>query len=195
VAKNHNFGQILTFCGLLYRPPFTDVGQIWCAKADPRFALTCQISSECVNCVGFRWPKIHNLGQILTFWGFLYRPPFTAECQIWYAIADARYTLKLTCQISPRLVYSVALCWRKTLNFCHFYTSAFCVVAKWQQFDKVEHGCTATNLPLSNGIKIVSVLQRLHGEIGRTISDVQKCDEETNRQTKRLNVFGHPGGG
>jgi len=33
VAKNHNFWQIWTFWGLLYRPPFTDHGQIWCATA------------------------------------------------------------------------------------------------------------------------------------------------------------------
>ena len=39
-----------------------------------------------------------------------------------------------------------------------------------------------TNVPLSNGIKIVSVLQRLHGEIGRTNSDVQKRDGQTDRQ-------------
>ena len=49
-----------------------------------------------------------------------------------------------------------------------------------------------TNLPLSNGIKIVSVLQRLHDEIGRTISDVQKPDRQTDKKTQR---FGHPGGG
>ena len=67
--------------------------------------------------------------------------------------------------------------------FVIFWTSAFSVVANWQQSDKVEHGCTTTDLPLSNGIKIVSVLQRLHGEIGRTISDVQKRDEQTNKQT------------
>ena len=66
-----------------------------------------------------------------------------------------------------------------------FWTSAFSGVDSWQQSDKVEHGCTTTNLPLSNCIKIVSVLQRLHGEIGRTISDVQKRDEQTNRQTDR----------
>jgi len=59
-------------------------------------------------------------------------------------------------------------------------------VVNWQQSEKVEHGCTTTNLPLPNGIKIVSVLQRLQGEIGRTISDVQKCDEQTNRQTDKL---------
>jgi len=50
---------------------------------------------------------------------------------------------------------------------------------------------TTTNLPLSNGIKIVSVLHRLHVEIGRTNSDVQKRDGQTD---KKRNVFGHPGG-
>jgi len=55
-------------------------------------------------------------------------------------------------------------------------------------------------LPLSNGIKIVSVLQRLHGEIGRTNSDVQKRGKQTNKQInrqtdKRLNIFGRTGGG
>jgi len=54
--------------------------------------------------------------------------------------------------------------------FAVFWTSAFSDVVDWQQSEKVEHGCTTTNLPLSNGINIVSVLQRLHGEIGRTIS-------------------------
>ena len=43
-----------------------------------------------------------------------------------------------------------------------------------------------TNLPLPNGIKIVSVLERLHGEIRRTISDVQKRDRQTNKQTGKL---------
>jgi len=50
--------------------------------------------------------------------------------------------------------------------------------------EKVEHG-----------IKIVSLFQRLHGKMGRTISDVQKRDEQTNKQTKKTQVFGHPGGG
>jgi len=66
-----------------------------------------------------------------------------------------------------------------------FWTLAFSVVATWQQSDKVEHGRTTTNLPSPNGIKIVSVLQRLHGEIGRTNSDVQKRDAQTNKQTNR----------
>jgi len=71
---------------------------------------------------------------------------------------------------------------KKIPIFAIFWTSAFSGVANWQQSEKVEHGCTSTNLPLSNGI--VSVLQRLHGKIGRTISDVQKHDEQTNKQTK-----------
>jgi len=79
--------------------------------------------------------------------------------------------------------------------FAVFWTSTFSDVANWQQSEKVEHRCTTTNLPLCNGIKIVSVRQRLHDEIGRTISDVQKRDEQTDKQTKKLNVFGcHDGG-
>ena len=102
------------------------------------------------------------------FLGVLYRPPLTDEGQIWCAIADPQYML--TCQISSGSVYSVALHWRKTPIFAVFWTLAFSVVANWPHSDKVEHGCTTTNVPLPNGIKIVSVLQRLHGEIGRTIS-------------------------
>jgi len=70
--------------------------------------------------------------------------------------------------------------------FAVFWTSAFSGVAKSQQSETVGHGCTITaNLPLPNGIKIVFVLQRLHGEIGRTISDVQKRDGQTEKKTDR----------
>jgi len=132
----------------------------------------------------------NNFGQILTFWGLLYQPPFTDESQIWCATAHPRCTL--TCQILSRSVYSVALWRRKTPIFAVFWTSAFSGVANWQQSEKVEHGCTTTNLPLSKGIKIVSLLQRLHGEIGRTISDVRKRDEQTDRQTKNSTFLAAP---
>jgi len=83
----------------------------------------------------------------------------------------------------------------KNPNFAGFWTSAFSGIANWQQSEKVEQGCTTTDLPLSNNIKIVSVVQRLHGEIWRTNSDVQR-DGQTDKQTnKKLNVFGRPGGG
>jgi len=67
--------------------------------------------------------------------------------------------------------------------FCRFFISALCGVVSWQQSEKVEHGRTITNLPLSNGIKIMSVLQLPHGEIGRANSDVQKRDEQTKNST------------
>jgi len=102
---------------------------------------------------------------------------------MWCAIADPWYTL--ACQISSRSVYSVALWRRKAPIFADFWTSAFSDVANCHQSQKVEHGCATTNVPLSNGIRIVSVLHRLHGEIGCTISDVQKRNEQTDRQTDR----------
>ena len=61
---------LLIFGGLLYRPPFTDEGQIWCAREDPRSTLIRQISSGCVHCVGFRWPKTTISGKFSLFWGW-----------------------------------------------------------------------------------------------------------------------------
>jgi len=101
----------------------------------------------------------------------------------WCPIADPRSTF--TYEISSRSVYSVVLWLRKTSIFAVFWISAFSGVAIWQQSEKIEHGYTTTNLPLSNGVKIVSILPRLHGEIGRTIYDVQKRDEQTDRQTDK----------
>jgi len=120
-----------------------------------------------------------------------------ALCSTPQSLADSHYPrYTLTPQISSRSVYSVALCWQKITIFAFFWTSAFSGVANWQQCEKAEHGCTTTNLPLSNGIKIVSVLKRLHGEIRRTISDVQKRDKQTDKKTdKKLNVFRRPEGG
>jgi len=92
-------------------------------------------------------------------WGLLYRPPFTDEGKIWCAIADPWYTLM--CQISSRSVYSVAVYMlaNPLPIFAIFWTSTSSGVANWQQSEKVEHRCTTINLPLSKGIKIVSVLQ------------------------------------
>ena len=179
--------QKIDIWGLPYRPPFTDDGQIWCARADPRSTRTRQKLSKCVHCVGFWWPKTIILGKFWLLGGLLYRSTFTDEGQIWCAIADPWSTHM--CQISSRSVYSVALCWRKTPMFALFWTSAFSGVTNKQQSEKVEHRCTTTNLPLSNGIKIVSVLQGLHDEIGRIISDFQKRDEQTNRQPKKTLTF------
>ena len=184
VAKNHNFGQILTFRKLLYRPPFTDDGQIWCAAADLRSTLTGQISSECVHCGGFRWPKTTIFGQMLTFLGAPVPTPFYQRGP------DLVCYSRATVYVHLRNFVSIGLFCRPVAAktpifavFAVFWTSAFSDVANCHQFQKVAHGCTTTNLPLSTGMNIVSVLQRLHGEIGRRISDVQKRDgRQTNRQ-------------
>jgi len=76
-------------------------------------------------------------------------------------------------------------------NFCRFWTSAFSGVAIWQQLNTVHNYRPS---PIQR-YQIVSILPRIHDEIGRTMSDVQKRDEQTNRQTKKLNVFGCPSGG
>jgi len=191
-GQKPQFWAILDICGTPYQPPFTDEGHIWCARADRRSTLTRQISSECVHCIGFQWPKTTILGK---FWllGLLYRPPFTDERQICCTIADPRYTL--TCHNSSRSVLSPSGGKKNPICAVFLKFGIYSGVASWQQSEKVEHGCTTTKLLLSNGIKMVSVVQRLHDEIGRTISDVQKRDGQTNRQTKKLNVFGRPGGG
>jgi len=51
--------------GLLYRPPFTDEGQIWCAIADPQYTLMYQISSRSVYSVALWRQK----PQFLLFFG------------------------------------------------------------------------------------------------------------------------------
>ena len=126
------------FWVLLYRPPFTDEGQIWCARTDPRSTLTRQISSECVHCVGFRCQK-HNFGQILTFWGSCTDPllPMKAEFDV--------YSIPMVYAYVPNFV-SIGLFCRTLLVtypiFAVFWTSAFSGVANWQQSEKVEYGCT-----------------------------------------------------
>jgi len=66
-GQKNNFGQLLTFAGLLYRPSYTDQGQMSCARAGP-------ISSECVHCVAFRWPKTTILAKFVECGGFCTDP-------------------------------------------------------------------------------------------------------------------------
>jgi len=86
------------------------------------------------------------------------------------------------CQISSGSVYSVAL-------FLPFFGLRHLVLSPiGNSLTKLNTGAQLQ--------KIVSVLQRLHGDIGRRISDVQKRDGQTDKQAgKKLNVFGCPGGG
>ena len=72
----------------------------------------------------------------------------------------------------------------KTPIFAIFWTSAFSGVANWQQSEKIEHRCI--NLPLSNGIKIVSVLQRrLLAKFGaKSLTFKSMTNKQTDKQTK-----------
>ena len=56
------------FWELLYRPPVTDEGQIWCAigLADPRFTFTCDISSRSVYSVVL-WRRKTPIFAVLGF--------------------------------------------------------------------------------------------------------------------------------
>jgi len=127
-----------------------------------------------------------NFWQILTFGGsctapFYRRGPDLVCCcrPMVYAYVPKFVSIGLFCR--PLVA--------KNANFAGFWTSAFSGVANWHQSEKVEHWCTAINLPLSNGIKVISVVQCLHGEIRCTNSDVQKRDRQTDRQTKRNSTF------
>jgi len=131
--------------------------------------------------------KNHNFGQILTFWGpnlVCYSRPSV------YVYVRNFVSIGLFCR---------PLAAKKTPIFAVFWTSAFSDVVNWHQSQKVENGCKTTNLPLSNGIEIVSVLQRLHGEIERTTSDVQKrngqTDRQTDKQTKNATFLAAPAAG
>ena len=101
------------------------------------------------------------------------------------------YSRPTVCAYVPKIV-SIGLLFFRTLLaknsiFAVFGTWAFSGVASWQQSEKAGHGCTTTNLPYPtvSNVKIVYVLQRLIGEIGRTISDVQKRDKQTDKQTDK----------
>ena len=126
--------------------------------------------------------KNQNFRQILTL-GACTSPLLPTRAK--FRVLEQTHNICLLAKFRLNTVYSVGHWLWKTPIFASFWTLAFSGVANWQQSDKVEHGCTSTNLPLPNGIKIVSVLQRLHGEIECTNSDIQKRDEQTNKQTAR----------
>jgi len=139
----------------------------------------------------FPMAKNHNFGQILTFWGLLYQPPFTDESQIWCAIADPQYTLM--CQISSRSVYSVAVRRRKTpilllLNFRDLVVSpigsSLRKLNKGAQLQTFSYPTVSKSFLYSNAFMAKSVAQSLTSK------------RVTGRQTdKNLNDFGQLGGG
>ena len=99
---------------------------------------------------------------------------------MWCAIADPRYTLK--CQISSRSVYSVTLCWRKI--FLPFFGLRHLVLSPiGNSLTKLVHNYKPS--PIQRHQNRFCTPTRLHSEIWRTISDVQKRDEQIDRQTEK----------
>ena len=131
--------------------------------------------------------KHHNFGQILTFWGLLYRPPFTNEGQIWCAIAHTRSTF--TSEISSRSVYSVVL-WRRITPifavFAVFWTSAFSDVASWHQSQKVEHGAQLQTFPYRTASKWFLYYNAFMAKSGAQSLTFKSV---TDRQTNRRNCY------
>jgi len=75
VAKNHNFGKILTFWGLLYRAPFTDKGKFGALEQTDGLHLQAKfhMNAFIVSISGGQKPQF---GQILTFLGAPVSTPF-----------------------------------------------------------------------------------------------------------------------
>ena len=74
----------------------------------------------------------------------------------------------------------------KTPKFCRFFNSAFYDVASWQQSEKVEHGCTTKNLPLSKVSKSFLYSNAFMAKSGaQTLTSTSVTERQTNQQTNR----------
>jgi len=137
--------------------------------------------------------RSHNFGQILTFWGFPYQPPYTDEGQIWYAIADPRSTF--TCEISSRSVYSVVLWRRKTPIFAVFGLRHLVMSPIGINLRKLSTGAQPQTFPYPTASKSFLYSNAFMAKSGAKELWRSKA-WRTDRQTdKKLNVFDHPGGG
>jgi len=107
-------------------------------------------------------------------------------------VSNPWYTF--TCEILSRSLYPVVLLRRKPpvfaffANFCRFlpFFGLWHLVMSPIGIDlrKLSTGAQLQTFPYPTASKsFVSVLQRLRGEIGRTNSDVEKRDGQTDNQT------------
>ena len=102
--------------------------------------------------------------------GTLVSTPFTDEDQLWCATVDPRSTL--TCQ-SSTVIFCRPLAAKKLPFYClrHFVVSPV-----GGDLRKLNTGAQLQAFPYPT----ISIH---HGEIGRTNSDVHKCDGQTNKET------------
>jgi len=128
--------------------------------------------------------KNHNFGQILTFWGLLYRPPFISEGQIWCAIADPRHTF--TCEISSRWVYSVVLWRRKTPIFAIFGLRHLVMSPLGINVRTLNTGAQLQTFSYPTASKLFLYSNAFMAKSGaRTVTFKSVTDRQTNKQTNR----------
>jgi len=81
-------------------------------------------------------------------------------------------------------------------QFLPFWTSAFTGVASWQQSEKVEHGQQLQTFPYATVSKSFLYSNAFMAKWGaQSLTFKSVTGRQTDKQTKKLNVFGHPGGG
>ena len=120
--------------------------------------------------------QTHNFGQILTFWGLLCQPPFTDESQIWCAVADERCTrLRAKFRLGRFILLLSGGEKVGKPQFLPFFGLRYLVVSPvGSSLGKLNTDAQLQTFPYPTASKSFLYPQRLHGEIGRTISDVQK---------------------
>jgi len=144
-----------------------------------RSTLTCQISSECVHCVRFRWPKTTIFGKFWLFGGSCTNPLLPVRAT-WCAIADPWCTLM--CQISSRSVYSVALCWRKTPIFTVFGLQHLVLSPIGNSLRKLNTGAQLQTFPYPTTSKSFLYSKAFMAKSGAQSLTFKSV---TNRQTNR----------
>ena len=128
--------------------------------------------------------KNHNFGQILIFWELLYRSPFTYEGQIWCAIADPRLSAKFRLD---RFILSSSG-GEKPPIFATFWTSAYSVVANWQQSDKLEHGAQLQTFLYPTASKSFLYANDFMAKSGaQSLTFKSVTNKQTNKQTDKKN--------
>jgi len=190
MTKNHNLGQILKFgdsCTdplLPIRVKFGVLEQTQGLHLHVKFHQNVFI----VSASGGQKP------QFLADFDLWLAPepsPFTDQSQIWCTIADPRYTL--TCQISSRSVYSVALCWRKTQIFCRFFGLQRLVLSPiGNSWRKLNTGGQLQSFPYPSVSKSFLCSNAFMAKSGAQSLTFKKRDEQSDKETKNSTFLAAP---